>query len=69
MELNTITICPVSANAALLPMLYDTFDFLKIKPTEFPDGLDMRYESKRGIKSDSKVFVLALEEWDWHLLQ
>lgn len=34
MELNTITICPVSANAALLPMLYDTFDFLKIKPTE-----------------------------------
>lgn len=34
MELNTITICPVSTNAALLPMLYDTFDFLKIKPTE-----------------------------------
>ena len=35
MELNTITtICQVSTNAALLQMLYNTFDFLKIKPIE-----------------------------------
>lgn len=34
MELNTITICQVSTNAALLQMLFETFDFLKIKPTE-----------------------------------
>ena len=29
MELNTITICQVSTNAALLQMLFETFDFLK----------------------------------------
>lgn len=34
-------------------------DFLKVSQVGFPDGLNEGFQRKRGIKHDSKIFILS----------